>query len=87
VTQARNAALATLDPKNVEGYEYATLTDQTQMWQEHNALLFYSPSKALKFGLCYSYVRTDYFQITTVGSRQSGVGENHSIRFAGWFFF
>ncbi len=87
VTQSRNQAIPLFDALNPAGYEYATLTDQTRMWQEHCATLFYTPIKALKFGLGYSYVRTDWFQITTVGSRQTRVGENHSIRFGGWFFF
>jgi hypothetical protein len=98
VTQSRNGGLAAMDPSNIQGYEYASLTDQTRMWQEHNATLFFTPSKALKFGLCYSYIQTDYFQITSgpgpfgtatvnSGSHTTRTGENHSIRFAGWFFF
>jgi hypothetical protein len=98
VTQSRNGGLAAMDPANIQGYEYASLTDQTRMWQEHNAVLFYTPSKALKFGLCYSFVQTDYFQITsgpgafgvaTANSsyRVTRTGYNHSVRFASWFFF
>jgi hypothetical protein len=87
VTQSKNLGLAAVDPLNVEGYEYASLTDQTQMWQEHQINLFFSPSKALKFGLAYDYVKTDYFQITTVGSRRTRTGDNHSVRFGSWFYF
>jgi hypothetical protein len=98
VTQSRNGAIPFMDGLNVEGYEYASMTDQVRMWQEHCATLFYSPIKAFKFGLGYSFVQTDYFQITsgpgafgaaTANSsyRQTRTGQNHSVRFGGWFFF
>jgi hypothetical protein len=98
VSQARNQGIPVVDPLNVEGYEYASVNDQTRMWQEHCATLFFSPSKAFKFGLGYSYVQTDYFQVTS-GSGAFGAatpagaykttrtGNNHSVRFGGWFFF
>jgi len=73
--------------RNPNGYIYMTQQDQVKFWQEHCLTLFYRPIKAFKFGLAYSYMRTDYFQITTVGSRVTDNGDNHSVRFAGWFFF
>jgi hypothetical protein len=98
VSQSRNGALPFMDVANIEGYDYASLTDQTRMWQEHCATLFYRPIKAFKFGLGYSFVQTDYFQITSGAGgfgtatangsyRQTRTGQNHSVRFAGWFFF
>jgi hypothetical protein len=49
--------------------------------------VYYRPIQALKFGLQYSYMRTDYFQITTVGSRNTSWGDNHRVEFGGWFYF
>jgi hypothetical protein len=57
------------------------------MTQEHAIVLYYRPITALKFGLQYSYMRTDYLQITTVGSRTTRMGDNHRVEFAGWFYF
>jgi hypothetical protein len=74
VTRSRNGALASgplgsgitgLDAANLDGYEYATVTDQTRMWQEHQINLFFSPIKAFLFGVGYSFMQTDYFQITS----------------------
>jgi len=69
------------------GYFYATMQDQALMTQEHAIALYYRPITALKFGLQYSYMRTDYLQITTVGSRTTRMGDNHRVEFAGWFYF
>lgn len=69
------------------GYFYATTQDQTLMTQEHAIALYYRPITALKFGLQYSYMRTDWLQITTVGSRTTRMGDNHRVEFAGWFYF
>jgi hypothetical protein len=87
VPQDTNLTAAIFQGNNPNGYTYATNQDQTKMWQEHCLTLFYRPIKAFKFGLAYSYMRTDYFQKTTVGSRIADYGDNHSVRFAGWFFF
>jgi hypothetical protein len=83
---------------NPAGYTYATLIDQSQMTQEIQATLFFTPSKNLKFGLGYSYLRSTWPQITQSANATSTAalagtskitrfGENHSIRFGGWFFF
>jgi hypothetical protein len=72
---------------NPEGYTYATINDQSNFTQEIAAILFFTPSKNLKFGLEYSFLNSQYFQSTTVGSKESRNGFNHSIRFGGWFFF
>jgi hypothetical protein len=55
--------------------------------QQIYGTLWYRPVQALKFGLEYTYVRTDYFQKTTVTTQVSDQGENHRVMFAGFFFF
>jgi hypothetical protein len=95
----RNAALALFDPANFNGYSYATnANDQSNFTGELCATLFFTPSKNLKFGLGYSWLKTTYFQRTafanpftltaaSLTSQESREGNNHSIRFGGWFFF
>jgi len=87
ITQDRNGALPFLDALNTNGYVYASRGDLCTMNQEVQANLFFTPNKNLKFGLGYSYMRSNYLQIVTVGSNQKRYGDNHSIRFGGWFFF
>jgi hypothetical protein len=86
VPMSRNQALFNFAAVT-NGYEYLTQFDQTKMIQEHNLSLWYRPIKNFKVGLGYSYIRTDWFQITTVGSRQTSVGENHRVQAAGIFYF
>ena len=76
-----------LDNNNIQSYTYATSTDQSNFTGELQANLFFTPSKNLKFGLGYSWLRSTYFQQVTIGRVQSNAGTNHSIRFGGWFFF
>ncbi len=47
---------------NTVGYKYATIADQVKMWNEIDLTLWYRPIEAVKFGLQYSYGRTDYLQ-------------------------
>jgi hypothetical protein len=63
------------------------MNDQSWFTQEIQANLFFTPSKNLKFGLGYSYLNSRYFQVTTIGSGSTARGDNHSVRFGGWFFF
>ena len=42
--------------------QYASNNDQTKLAQQLNLTLWYRPIEALKFGLQYSYVRTDFVQ-------------------------
>lgn len=86
VPQTRNQALLNFVPVT-NGYEYLTRFDQTRDIQSHDFILWYRPSKNFRFGLGYSYLKTNWFQITTVGSRQTRMGDNHRIQFAGLFFF
>lgn len=83
--------------------KYLTLNDQEKFWQEHALAVYYRPIQAVKFGLQYSYSRTDYFQITggqtvysTTGtalrytganSNNTNWGDNHRVEFGGWFYF
>lgn len=76
-----------LDPNNIQNYTYASINDQSSFTQEIQGNLFFTPSKNLKFGLGYSFMQSKWFQIQTVGTKQSQDGYNHSVRFAGWFFF
>ena len=85
VTQGRDWNVLT--GNNPAQYKYLTLNDQTKFWQEHALAVYYKPIQALKFGLQYSYMRTDYFQITTVGARNTNWGDNHRVEFGGWFYF
>ena len=62
-------------------------SDPMKMNQHYYMTLWYQPVKALKFGLEYTYVRTDYFQKVTTGSNISDKGENHRMMFCGFFFF
>lgn len=73
--------------------------DMSKFWQQYSATLWYRPIQALKFGLQYSYARTEFFQRTAgnagVGastgagntSRITDVGEDHRVMFAGFFYF
>ena len=74
-----------LDPLNTQSYTYASLVDQSNFTGELQANLFFTPSKNLKFGLGYSWLRTTYFQQVTIGRVQSNAGTNHSVRFGGLF--
>jgi len=61
--------------------------DPVKLNQHVYGTLWYQPIKALKFGLEYTYVRTQYFQKVRVGSVGTDVGENHRVMFCGFFFF
>ena len=64
-------------------------------WQEYSLALWYRPIQALKFGVQYSYNRTDYFMkagptpTKTPADYQNitDKGEAHRIEFVGLFFF
>ncbi|RLA88385.1 MAG: hypothetical protein DRG58_08095 [Deltaproteobacteria bacterium] len=78
------------DPNAPGGYKFATVNaaaDPVKMNQHYYLALYYRPIQALKFGLEYTYVRTDYFQYTTVQSERSDYGDNHRLMFGGFFFF
>jgi hypothetical protein len=92
VNTSRNAAL--VSAANPGGFEIALPGDLYKMWQQYNLTLWFRPIMPLKFGLQYSYERTDWFQkagptITAApgGNRVSDIGENHRVMFAGYFYF
>jgi hypothetical protein len=58
--------------------------------QQINATLWYRPIQAIKFGLQYSYVSANYFQVNTTpaGSQNStNFGNDHRVEFVGFFYF
>jgi hypothetical protein len=71
--------------------------DATKFWQQYNLTLWYRPITALKFGLQYSYVRTEYLQVFCsapntgaplfLSGHRTNYGENHRLMFAGFFYF
>ena len=99
VPQDRDPTLVT--GNNPGGYKIALPADLYKFWQEYNLTLWYRPITALKFGLQYSYAKTDWFQktgnnpalpvggvgATIPGQRVTGIGENHRVMFAGFFYF
>lgn len=65
----------------------ANNADPVSMHQHYYATLWYQPVKALKFGMEYTYARTDYFQKIQQGSEISDQGGNHRALFVGFLFF
>ncbi|MEJ2673431.1 MAG: hypothetical protein P8168_14800 [Deltaproteobacteria bacterium] len=56
--------------------------------QQIYATVYYRPIQALKFGLEYTYMRTDYFQSIAQGPTNNyNYGDNHRAMFCGYFFF
>jgi hypothetical protein len=64
-----------------------TSADPVKISQQCYLTLWYRPIQALKLGLEYSYVRSQYFQATTVGSRITDTGENHRLLFCSLWYF
>jgi hypothetical protein len=64
-----------------------TSADPAKFHQHYYATLWYRPIQALKFGLEYTYARTDYFQKVQAGNNTSDFGEDHRLLFVGFFFF
>ena len=48
---------------------------------------WYRPVAAVKFALQYTYMRTNYFQNTTVGSNTTNSGNCHSVLANAWYMF
>jgi len=61
--------------------------DPWKMNQHFYLTLWYRPIQALKFGLEYTYVRTDYFQQILRSSWKTDLGENHRVMFSGQLYF
>jgi hypothetical protein len=89
-----NAITAT----NTPGYMYAAGAgaDQVKLWSEYALTVWYRPIEALKFGLQYSYERTDFLQnlnnptaagIPPASAGATNVGEAHRVQFVAQMFF
>jgi hypothetical protein len=103
ISQSRDPQAIT--PGNPAGYVYATSgstatsngNDRVKLWQEYAMTLWYRPVEALKFGLQYSYERTDFLQklnnpTLVAGSPQNSngatnFGESHRVQFIAVMFY
>jgi hypothetical protein len=85
---------------NQPGYVYAFAADATKMQQQAEAVLWYRPIQAIKFGLEYAYGQTAWFQTTGATQAQatplafnatpintSNMGNAHRVEFVGFFYF
>ena len=52
-----------------------------------SATLWYQPILPIKFGVQYSWLRTDYYRATTVNSWTTDYGDAHGIMFTSFYFF
>ncbi len=104
INRSRSALLQAVQgapaSNNAAGYMYASNNDQTRLNQEYDLTLWYRPIESFKFGLQYSYTRTDWLQkvnnpqvgagTQTNGQPNAGardVGEAHRIQFVAFMFF
>ncbi len=89
ITQARDRFLATALAGNPAGYVYGNPLGYDPISSVYRAGItqWYRPIPAVKFALQYTYMRTNYFQITTVGSQTSRQGNNHSLMANAWYMF
>lgn len=86
---------------NQPGYTTAFTGDTLKTWQQAEAILWYRPIQAIKFGLEYAYGYTAWFQstgslgagatspFTTVAApiNAANVGNAHRVEFVGFFYF
>jgi hypothetical protein len=87
---------------NPEARTYLATQDQFKTLWQSSLTLWYRPIQSLKFGLQYSYMRTDWLQkgdqnVNTVfitglaptanHVRATDLGEDHRVMFAGFFYF
>jgi hypothetical protein len=95
VTQERSPFVASTGPL-FDRSKYMSVNDQMKTLQQLAVILWYQPITSMKFGIQYQYNRTDWFQkqrgwdqnLGVFGTgRITGVGENHSVRFVGLYFF
>jgi hypothetical protein len=75
----------------INGREMAFNTaNEPQTIQQMSATLWYRPIQAIKFGLQYSYLAANYFQMNTTPantSHSSRFGDDHRVEFVGFFYF
>lgn len=89
ITQQRDAFLAAAMAANPVGYVYANPLGYDPIVSSWRAGVtqWYRPIPAVKFALQYTYMRTNYFQDTTVNSSKTKYGENHSLMANAWYMF
>ncbi len=89
INQQRDAFLAAAMAGNPAGFVYANPLGYDTIVSAWRAGVtqWYRPIPAVKFGLQYTYMRTNYFQNTTVGSSMSKYGDNHSLMANAWYMF
>jgi hypothetical protein len=98
VTQDRNFFVSTAALNPFDRSKYLSQNDQMKALQQFALALWYQPITSVKFGLQYQYNRTDWFQKqaafnqnapgNTFGpGKVTDIGENHSVRFVGLYFF
>lgn len=89
ITQQRDAFLAAAMAGNPAGYVYANPLgyDPINSSWRAGVTQWYRPIPAVKFALQYQYMRTNYFQNTTVGSSKTNFGQNHSLLANAWYMF
>jgi hypothetical protein len=66
-------------------------TDEFRSTQQVDATLWFRPVKALKFGLQYAFMHSDYFQRmrnpNVAGGNITNNGDEHRVEFVGIFYF
>ena len=68
----------------------STTRNEPQTIQQMSATLWYRPIQAIKFGLQYSYLAANYFQMNTTPlntANSSRFGDDHRVEFVGFFYF
>jgi hypothetical protein len=74
---------------NGQEYAYATAAMPSTI-QQATATLWYRPIQAIKFGLQYSYLAANFYQMVTTPANTSNstdFGSNHRVEFVGFFYF
>jgi hypothetical protein len=64
--------------------------NEPQTIQQAIVTLWYRPIQAIKFGLQYSYIAANYFQMNTTplnSANSSRFGDGHRVEFVGFFYF
>ena len=75
---------------NGSGDRSSTTANEPQTIQQMSATLWYRPIQAIKFGLQYSYLAANYFQMNTAPGNtpnSSRFGDDHRVEFVGFFYF
>jgi len=92
VSKAFNVSRAQwLNVANIAGREMGfNNANEPQTIQQAIVTLWYRPIQAIKFGLQYSYIAANYFQMNTTplnSANSSRFGDGHRVEFVGFFYF